>query len=61
MTKRERPEVVSTRVAIEDRARIRALAELEGVSVCEALHRVLLPAVRARLDELVHGSEPSGR
>jgi hypothetical protein len=52
MTRRERPEVVSTRVVARERALIRALAEAEGVSVCEVLHRVLIPAVRERLAAL---------
>lgn len=54
---RERPAVISTRVFPHDRARIRALAELEGVSVCEALYRLLIPAVHARLTELT-GTQP---
>lgn len=49
MTQRYRPAVVSTRVLPQERALIRALAEAEGVSVSEAVYRLLLPAVRDRL------------
>lgn len=52
---REKPEVVSTRVLPSERGLIRALAEAEGTSVSEALHRVLVPAVRRRLAELAAG------
>jgi hypothetical protein len=55
---RERPEVISTRVYPQDRARLRALAELEGVSVCEVLNRILVPAIRVRLAEATR--EPAG-
>ena len=48
----QRTTVVSTRVLPDDRACLRALAELEGVSVCEAMYRVLMPAVRERLAEV---------
>ena len=41
----ERPVVVSTRVAPAERGRIRAVAEAEGVSVCELLHRLVMPQV----------------
>jgi hypothetical protein len=49
----KRPVVVSTRVSVNDRARIRALAELEGVSVCQAVHDLLMKSVAARLADLV--------
>lgn len=49
MVNRQRPQVVSTRVLPSERQLIRALAEAEGVSVAEAIHRALLPAIRDRL------------
>ena len=52
MGRRQKPVVVSTRVHPHERALISALSEAEGVSICEALRRVLLPAVRQRLTEL---------
>jgi hypothetical protein len=52
MATRDRPVVVSTRVQPSERALIRALSEAEGISVCEAVHRVLMPAVRERLTEV---------
>ena len=54
---RERPIVVSTRVDPRERALIRALANVEEVSTSEALHRLLVPAVRERLAELAMPSE----
>jgi len=44
--------VVSTRVLRLERALIGALAEAEGTSVCEIVHRLLIPAVRMRLSQL---------
>ena len=61
MAKRQRPVVVSTRVLPNERALIRALSEAEGVSVCEALHRVLIPAVRTRLAEVARSPETADR
>lgn len=52
MANRQRPETISTRVLPQEKALVRALAEAEGVSVCEALHRTLMPAVRERLAEV---------
>jgi len=49
---RRKPEPVATRVLPHEKARIRALAELEGVTVAEAVYRVLVPAVSKRLREL---------
>ena len=57
LTKGSRPVVVSTRVGPGERALIRALSEAEGVSVCEAVHRVLMPAVRERLMEVARDPE----
>lgn len=54
---RARPVVVSTRAAERDAALVRALAEAEGVSVCEVVHRVLIPAVRERLMEIARDPE----
>lgn len=54
---RERPIVVSTRVDPRERALIRALADIEEVSISEALHRLLVPAVRERLAELAMPSQ----
>jgi hypothetical protein len=48
----ERPRVLSTRVRPRERAEVRALAELEGTTVCELMHRLLMPEVRRRLVEL---------
>jgi hypothetical protein len=58
MARRRRPEVVSTRVFERDRALIRALAEAEGLSVSEAVYRLLLPAVRQRLAEVAGAGGP---
>ncbi len=52
MPTRKRPVVVSTRVHPRERALIRALAEAEATSVCEVLHRLLIPAVRMRLGQV---------
>jgi hypothetical protein len=41
--------VVSTRTTRAERALIRAMAEQESLSVCEAVHRLLIPAVKERL------------
>jgi PHD/YefM family antitoxin component YafN of YafNO toxin-antitoxin module len=49
---RQRPVVVSTRAQPEEAGVLRALAELERVSVAEVVHRLLIPAARARLAEL---------
>jgi hypothetical protein len=49
---RKRALVVSTRVLRPERAFIRALAEAEDTSVCEIVHRLLIPAVRMRLSQL---------
>lgn len=57
MANRERPQVVSTRVKPSERALISAVAEAEGVSVSEALHRLLMPAVRDRLREIAGEGE----
>lgn len=53
MARREREVVVSARVRPDERARIRALAELEGMSVAALLHELLVPAVDGRLQERV--------
>ena len=57
MPTRSRPVVVSTRVSQGDRALIRALAEVKGVSVCQALHEILIQSVHQRLAELVAAPE----
>lgn len=57
---RKRPVVVSTRVRPDERALIRALSEAEGVSVCEAVHRALMPAIRARLAEVAQHPKQLG-
>lgn len=57
MKKRTRPVVVSTRVLPSERHLIGAIAADEGVSVSEAIHRLLMPAVRERL---LATSGPSG-
>ena len=52
MKSRERPEVLSTRVNVQEKALIRALAEAQSLTVSEAIHRVLVPGARARLAEI---------
>ena len=54
---RARPLVVSTRVRPNERALIGALAEAEQASVCEVVYRALIPAVRARLREILEGAD----
>jgi len=44
--------VVSTRADSEEAAVVRAVATLEGKSVAETIHRLLIPAARRRLAEL---------
>ena len=56
MAVRERPVVVSTRVSPRERGLIGAIASAEGVSVCAALHSILIPAVRTRLSEIAADS-----
>ena len=41
----ERPVVISTRVAPAERGRIQAVAIARGISVCELLHQIIVPAV----------------
>jgi hypothetical protein len=53
MAKRERPVVVSTRVTPRERSLIAAIAQAEGISICEVLHRMVMPAVRERITELL--------
>jgi hypothetical protein len=53
MSNRSRPLVVSTRVEIENAALVRALAEIEGQTVCQIVHEILISAVRDRLAALV--------
>jgi hypothetical protein len=55
MSKREKPIVISTRATKAERALIRAIAEEEGVSVSEAIYRLLMPAVRQRIAATVAG------
>jgi hypothetical protein len=57
MSVRSRPVVISTRVSDDNRALIRALADLKGISVSEAVHEVLIQAVRNRLAEIVAASD----
>ncbi|MBA4159255.1 MAG: hypothetical protein H0X65_17530 [Gemmatimonadetes bacterium] len=64
MAKSEKTVTVSTRVAPRDRALIGALVAAEGDTVCETLHRLLMPAVRRRLAEIAAETddfEGSGR
>lgn len=56
---RQRPGTISTRVRPDERALVRALAEAEGISVSEVLHRLLMPAVRARLAQVAASQEAS--
>lgn len=49
MSNRRRPFIVSTRTTRAEKALIRAVADAEGVSVCDLLHRILLPAVAERV------------
>ena len=62
MPTRKRPYVLSTRVILQERALIRALAAAEEESVCEVLLRLLIPAVKTRLAqvaaEIVSRTEP---
>ncbi len=58
MRERERPVVVSTRVTPRERALIAALAEAEEQTVCEVVHRLLMPAVRVRLAEVAGEASP---
>lgn len=53
MARRNRPIVISTRVRVYERALIRAVAESEGVTVSEAVHRLLMPAVQERLSSVM--------
>ncbi len=46
---RERPMVVSGRFQPAERGRIRAVAEADGVTVSELLHRLVMPQVNDRL------------
>ena len=52
MPNRKRAVVVSTRVLPRERALLRALAEAEATSVCEVLHRLLIPAAKMRLAQV---------
>jgi hypothetical protein len=56
---RKRARVLSTRVAANEGRLIDALATAEGVTASEAVHRVLVPAVRRRLNELAAGRDMS--
>ncbi len=60
MPTRNHPVVVSTRVSQGHRALIRALAEVEGVTVSAALREILVESVRERLGELVEAADPLG-
>jgi len=55
---RRRPVVVSTRARVEEAALVRAVALAEGVSLCEAVHRLLIPAARGRLARLAAEDPP---
>ncbi|CAN5635571.1 hypothetical protein BH23GEM7_BH23GEM7_27260 [soil metagenome] len=57
MAKSRETVVVSTRVARETRALIRALAEAEQTTAAEVMQRLLIPAVRRRLAELANEGE----
>lgn len=57
---RTRPVTLSTRARREEAALIRAAAEAEGLPVAELMHRILVPAVKARLVELA-GDPSSGQ
>ena len=59
---RERPVVVSTRVAPAERGRIRAVAEADGVTVSELLHQLVMPQVNDRLSrDLANASGSDGQ
>ena len=45
----ERSIVMSTRVPASEGGRIKAIATADGISVSELLHRLVMPAVDARL------------
>ena len=49
MAMRQRPKVLSTRMKEGQAAQVRALADLQGVSVCSLLREIVLPVVRERL------------
>lgn len=55
----ERPVVVSTRMRVTDRALLRAYAEAHGMTVSEAVHHLLMPAVRESLADVI--GEDGGR
>ena len=55
---REHPVVVSTRLTLEERARVRAIASLWDTSVSQAVRRMLLPAINAVLREVYHQTAP---
>ena len=52
MYTRPRTCVLSTRVILNVRTLIRTLAEMQGVSVSQALNEILIESVRERLVEL---------
>ena len=45
----ERPVVMSTRVEAAERGRVRAVAEADGITVSELIHRLVMPQVNDRL------------
>lgn len=59
MERRERAEVVSTRVEPAESRLIRALAQAEGKTVSATIHAIVVPAVRERLASLA--TAPRGR
>lgn len=60
MSKRSRPKTVSTRVTLTEDALIEAISAEEGVTKCEAIHRLLMPAVHRRVARLGHTQTPIG-
>ena len=58
----ERPVVMSTRVKVAERGRVRAVAEADGVTVSELIHRLVMPQVDDRLRrDLAKASGSDGR
>jgi plasmid stabilization system protein ParE len=55
---RKRPSVVSTRATKAERLLVEALAEQEGVSVAEMVHRILVEGVRHRLQQIPSAGYP---
>jgi uncharacterized protein (DUF1778 family) len=50
---RRKPETISTRVTVEEKALIETAATAEGVPVSEFLHSVVVPAACERVSQLL--------